>query len=215
MERRALQRERRFQLQHEDAGRDHREPGGRLRHGRGQLSVERDPERLPDGVALVNAAGEVVQFLSYEGSFAAVGGPADGLTSTDIGVAETSNTAVGFSLRLTGTGDTYGDFAWAGPAANSFGSVNDGQTFGEGGGSDPEPDVCQTAVTHQIGAVQGSGATSPVEGQTVTVAGVVVGDFQDPGQLGGVFVQDADGDGDAATSDGIFVFDPDAPARRR
>ena len=41
----------------------------------------------PDGVALVNTAGEVVQLLSYEGTFTAVGGPADGLTSTDIGVA--------------------------------------------------------------------------------------------------------------------------------
>ena len=42
----------------------------------------------PDGVALVDAAGDLVQFLSYEGTFTAVGGAADGRTSTDIGVAE-------------------------------------------------------------------------------------------------------------------------------
>jgi hypothetical protein len=42
----------------------------------------------PDSVALVNASNTVVQFLSYEGIFMAVGGPADGLTSTDIGVSE-------------------------------------------------------------------------------------------------------------------------------
>ena len=35
----------------------------------------------PDGIALVDN-GSVVQFLSYEGSFTAVGGPANGLTST-------------------------------------------------------------------------------------------------------------------------------------
>ena len=42
----------------------------------------------PDGIALVDASGAVMQFLSYEGTLTAVGGPADGLTSTDIGVSE-------------------------------------------------------------------------------------------------------------------------------
>jgi LPXTG-site transpeptidase (sortase) family protein len=83
----------------------------------------------PDGLALVDASSNVVQFLSYEGSFAAVGGPADGLTSTDIGVAETTSTAVGDSLQLTGTGTSYDDFTWSGPAASSFGAVNTGQIF--------------------------------------------------------------------------------------
>ena len=32
----------------------------------------------PDGLALVNPGGVVIEFLSYEGSFVAVGGPADG-----------------------------------------------------------------------------------------------------------------------------------------
>jgi hypothetical protein len=54
----------------------------------------------PDGVALVDDTGTAVQFLSYEGSFAAVGGPADGMTSTDIGVSEPGDTAVGDSLQL-------------------------------------------------------------------------------------------------------------------
>ena len=41
----------------------------------------------PDGMALIDAAGAVVEFLSYEGVFAATNGPALGLTSTDIGAA--------------------------------------------------------------------------------------------------------------------------------
>lgn len=57
-----------------------------------------------------------------------------------------------------------------------------------------------------IGAVQGSGAATPIPGQVVTVEGVVVGDFQ-TGGFNGFFVQDA-GDGNPATSDGIFVFAP-------
>ena len=167
----------------------------------------------PDGIALVGPTGAVVQLLSYEGTFTAVGGPADGRVSTDIGVTETSGTLAGSSVRLTGTGDAYGDFTWAAPATSSFGTLNPGQTLGDGGtGPDPEPvDPCTVPVTHEIGAVQGAGDISPLDGQVVTVEGVVVGDFQAPGQLGGVFIQDADGDGDPATSDGIFVFDGDAP----
>jgi predicted extracellular nuclease len=82
----------------------------------------------PDGIALVDGS-TVVQFLSYEGAFTAVGGPADGMTSTDIGVAEGSGTASGDSLQLTGIGNSYDGFTWAGPSPNTFGAVNTGQTF--------------------------------------------------------------------------------------
>jgi hypothetical protein len=83
----------------------------------------------PDGIALVDGTDAVVQFLSYEGSFTAVDGPAAGLTSTDIGVSEASSTPVGHSLQLAGLGAVAADFAWAGPLPESFGSVNDAQAF--------------------------------------------------------------------------------------
>ena len=83
----------------------------------------------PDAIALVNDMGTVVQFISYEGSLTAVGGPADGMTSIDIGVSETSSTAVGESLQLTGTGDVYEEFTWTGPTAASSGAVNTNQSF--------------------------------------------------------------------------------------
>jgi predicted extracellular nuclease len=83
----------------------------------------------PDGIALVDDTSTVVQFLSYEGSFTAVGGPANGMLSTDIGVAESYTTLAGESLQLTGEGATYEDFAWTSPAADTFGAVNTGQTF--------------------------------------------------------------------------------------
>jgi predicted extracellular nuclease len=57
--------------------------------------------------------------------------------------------------------------------------------------------------TYQI---QGSGTASPLAGQSVTTEGVVVADYQAPGQLGGFYIQDFRGDGDPATSDGLFVF---------
>jgi predicted extracellular nuclease len=57
-----------------------------------------------------------------------------------------------------------------------------------------------------IGAVQGTGDSSPVAGNCVTIHGTVVGDYEGAAPaLRGFYVQDS-GDGDPATSDGIFVF---------
>ena len=67
----------------------------------------------PDGVALVDNEDTVIQFLSYEGSFEANDGAADGITSTNIGVSETSSTPIGYSLQLSGSsGCEYADFTW-------------------------------------------------------------------------------------------------------
>ncbi len=83
----------------------------------------------PDGLAMVDDEGTVVQFLSYEGSFTATDGPADDLMSVNIGVSEATTTTVGYSLQLSGTGCAYADFTWQSPAANTSGDVNTYQTF--------------------------------------------------------------------------------------
>lgn len=83
----------------------------------------------PDGLALVDAGGNVVQFLSYEGIFTATSGPASGMTSTDIGVAEEPAPGTGFSLQLKGSGSTAADFTWSSASDDSFGAVNEGQSF--------------------------------------------------------------------------------------
>ena len=95
----------------------------------------------PDGIALVNASGTVVQFLSYEGAFTGVGGPADGVVSIDIGVSENGTGAATDSLQLTGTGTQYSDFTWQADAAATFGSCNTGQTFGT------PPDIAPAVTT--------------------------------------------------------------------
>lgn len=56
--------------------------------------------------------------------------------------------------------------------------------------------------------IQGSGTASPYETQIVTTSGIVVGDFQDADLLEGFFLQDAAGDGNTNTSDGILVYAP-------
>ena len=124
----------------------------------------------PDGFALVDASGAVVQFLSYEGSFVATNGPASGMTSTDIGVTQGGSDADGFSLQLKGTGTDYASFTWAANSANSFGSVNAGQSFGAaastgelsiGGVGTSEGDAGTTNVTFTVTRANGSsGATS-------------------------------------------------------
>jgi len=82
----------------------------------------------PDGLALIQGT-TVIQFLSYEGSFTATAGAADTMTSTDIGVSETSSTAVGDSLQLIGTGNVYTDFTWAAAQPNTAGQPNTGQVL--------------------------------------------------------------------------------------
>ena len=96
----------------------------------------------PDGIALVNASGTVIQFLSYEGVFAATNGPAMGMTSVDIGVSETGITgAATDSLQLSGSGTQYSDFTWQADAAATFGACNTGQTFGT------PPDIAPAVVS--------------------------------------------------------------------
>ncbi|MCB9212100.1 MAG: proprotein convertase P-domain-containing protein [Alteromonas sp.] len=83
----------------------------------------------PDGLALIDSGSNVIQFLSYEGTMTALGGTANGMMSTDIGVTEGGGTAIGESLQLIGTGNQYADFTWSGPSAESPGDINAGQTF--------------------------------------------------------------------------------------
>ena len=73
----------------------------------------------PDGMALVDASGAVVEFLSYEGSFTAADGPAAGMTSQDIGVAQ-NGAPLGQTLQRADDG------SWHGPQAGSIGGCNSG-----------------------------------------------------------------------------------------
>lgn len=82
----------------------------------------------PDGIVLFDGV-DIIQFLSYEGSFTATTGIAKDLLSTGIGVMEPSSTPIDFSLQLAGKGSRYSDFSWSSPQANTFGIMNTGQEF--------------------------------------------------------------------------------------
>ena len=70
---------------------------------------------------------------------------------------------------------------------------------------------CETGLT-PIYTIQGIGDDGAMTGEVITT-GIVVGDYQDgfegdDGDLNGFFIQDETGDANAATSDGVFVYDP-------
>jgi uncharacterized protein len=66
-------------------------------------------------------------------------------------------------------------------------------------------DICAQPFTH-IPAIQGSGDTVTTTA-VQTTQGVVVGDYEGASPaLGGFYIQDPAGDGDPATSDGIFIY---------
>ena len=156
----------------------------------------------PDGLVLV-AGAQVLDRVSYEGATTATSGVAAGQTLPDIGVAEAGTEPAGQSLsrRLD---PASGAYTWQPPAPATPGALNPALTAPTG-----PPLSCSTAATQEVGAVQGSGARTPLDGQRVVLHGVVVGAVRG---FGGFYLQDADGDGDAATSDGVFVASPAAVA---
>lgn len=95
----------------------------------GGLAFERSgiQNGAPDGLALVDPEGAVVEFLSYDGVFTASDGPAAGLTSTDMGVAEGSSTGADESLQRASA-----EAPWTGPGASTFGCTSE-----PGGGGGP------------------------------------------------------------------------------
>ena len=71
----------------------------------------------PDGIALVDMFGSVVDFVSYEGVVVPTAGPAIGLVPTNIVAEESGTTPVGTSLQRNSTG------VWT-SGTSSFGACN-------------------------------------------------------------------------------------------
>ncbi|MFT5163800.1 MAG: hypothetical protein ACI9FJ_002397 [Alteromonadaceae bacterium] len=112
----------------------------------------------PDGFALVNNGGVIVQFLSYEGT--ATSGIAAGMSSNDVGVREVSSTPLGYSLQLAGEGTQYSDFSWQAAALSTSGEVNNGQTLGY---PNELPVAAFTAACHGVNCLFDASASTDAD----------------------------------------------------
>ncbi|MGI9528877.1 MAG: hypothetical protein ACR2NG_04135, partial [Acidimicrobiia bacterium] len=83
--------------------------------------------RDPGGVTIVDENNNVLDFISWGGEFEAATGSATGLLSSDTGL-DPFAVGEGESDQLAGSGVTATDFQWVGPAQDSFGDTNAGQT---------------------------------------------------------------------------------------
>lgn len=156
-----------------------------------------DSVAVHDGGSTDLAYGDTVLGVAYDGAAFAPGGASRIPDGTD-----TDSTAdwVRNDFHLAGIPGRSGTLV-AGEAANTPGVRNSLTVVVV-----PLPPADCNAPVVTIGSVQGSGDTSPKAATSVEIEGVVIGDFQ-VGGFEGYYVQDA-GDGDAATSDGIFVYAP-------
>ena len=113
-------------------------------NGRGVVYFIYNPDGIqngsPDGLALIDNTGAVVEFLSYEGSVTATDGPANGTSSFDIGVSE-NGVPIGQSLSRNAAG------LWSVGAA-TFGGCNSGV-----GPAPPPPANAITITGREVGDV--------------------------------------------------------------
>ncbi len=118
------------------------------------------------------------------------------------------------TVNVSGDTDSETDESFTVTLSNATGSAT--ITTATASGTIQNDDGVAFTKIHEI---QGNGASSPIQGNTVTIEAVVVGDFQDgssgtDGDLNGFFVQEenADIDADLTTSEGIFIFDGSSPS---
>lgn len=157
-----------------------------------------------DAIVLRSTDGGVVD------SFGQVGfDPGTAWTSGEVSTVDRTLRRIVGSAPDTDPSNVFDPAAqWTSMPVDTFdglGNWPDDDSGGDPGDpGDEEPvGACGEAAT-AVGAVQGPGAQSPMVGQSATVEGIVVGDMQ-TGGFRGFYLQDA-GDGDAATSDGVFVY---------
>ena len=146
----------------------------------------------PDGLALVKDGTNVLEFLSYEGTFVAADGPAEGMESVDIGVEQISSTPIGLTLQRVGSGKQASDFIWAGPTNETRGVLNTavGQEIVDGcGGGDPDTDgdgIPDWWEDLNFGSITGAVASAIASNGVNTVLETYIADL-DPNDPDSVF----------------------------
>ena len=123
-----------------------------------------------------------------------------GLTST---ADNTLRRKAGITQGDTNPSDAFDPAAqWDGFSVDTFDGLG---SYAAGTGGGGTGGACNDPFT-PIYTIQGSGPAAAITG-TVSTQGVVIGDYEGAAPaLRGFYIQDPAGDGNTATSDGIFVF---------
>ena len=190
------------------------------------------------GARIVDAGGAPVDGVGLPASpcregtglgFPTASSPDTAFERKPVGVndQDTNDNAADFEGPKAGNPQNSGGIAPPPTPACSDGTDNDGDGKIDFSGANPDPGCSSTddddetdpPVT-RISAVQGSGASTPIGGQTVTIEGVVTGVDDEIGASfgsgntirkflddAGIFVQEesADEDADPNSSEGVFV----------
>jgi len=147
-------------------------------------------------VALTGAAPTgTVDAVSY--------GSATALEGASTAVLSNTTAAMRAGNGCLDTNNNASDFAVVSPQPRNSASP----ILTCGGAVTPPPPVTPTVPLLEIPAIQGAAATSPYVGQVVRTTGVVTRLTNN-----GFYMQAMQGDGNDATSDGIYVFTSTAPA---
>lgn len=165
-----------------------------------------------DDAIVLEKAGEVIDSIGQIGT-----DPGSQWNVNSVSTADNTLRRIDGSAADTNPFDAFDpSVAWVQFANNDFsdlgsylGSVGDGNGDDDDTPAEPSLELgsCGAPATF-ISAVQGAGASSPLDGQQVVVEAVVTASFQGSDQLSGFFIQEelADQDNNSATAEGVFVF---------
>jgi uncharacterized protein len=160
-----------------------------LGNANGKVALVSDSTPL-NGILPTSAS--LVDLVGYGSSNGYEGSGATAALSVQLAALRAGN-------GCTDSDNNSADFAVGTPAPrNSATAANVCDGSGGGGGEAPTP---PTATAAKIYAIQGAGVESPLKGQLVSTEGVVTHVTST-----GFYLQDPLGDGNVATSDGIFVY---------
>jgi predicted extracellular nuclease len=154
----------------------------------GKVALVSDTEAL----AATNPSGtNIVDLVGF-------GPAATGFETAPTAVLANATAAIRKGGGCVDTNDNSADFEVATPTPRNSASTAIVCANNGGGGGDPQPPAATAAKIYEI---QGAGVESPLKGQLVSTEGVVTHVTST-----GFYLQDLLGDGNAATSDGIFVY---------
>ena len=154
----------------------------------GKVALVTNTTALTCGAALGSCAASVKDLVGYGIAMDSETAPAPAPSNTTAifraanGCTDTDNNSTNFSAAAPA------------PKNTAAAAVPCGSTPAPAPGSDTP-----------ISTIQGSGSASPLVGQVVTTKGIVTRLYPDGGTPNSLFIQDA-GDGNPATSDGLFIF---------